>query len=459
MNGSATWFGSFVFAGSATNHTTAPVLNIKDSSFTANGSACVTDYVNNGLYIDNSVCQASGLWGFHASVEASGLRERRFPQKYLFRERTAENPASPQKSPYYGTGQAGLILGQPEHLFDGPNCWTSWVERRVCERRFRAQFAYTYYIVVNDTTAGTHSSPLPILSYASTGSDSPVVNWPRVANGADTITYDVIRTGSNGAYIGGCGGGSTTACGSVTTALAQASACTVNGGLICTYTDTASASTSSYGINVGNYAGVLAFWPGQIVSVNHSVRVDQEQPGVGVGLGGEALQISANCDSGGLPNSGGYTDCQHTPVFAAGPGPTANLPATVMMDAWQSGTFPSNVTGRLLFSSNPAYPYQEGHHIITLLDSNPALTLATSGYRRPASASDGWIGTDAPRATTAANTHLALGAGYSISHYIGANSNFSTTDSTEATNFLERLTASLKTFKCRLPLIRRLLLQ
>ncbi len=445
MNGSATWTGSYVFAGGAPGHTTAPVINIKDSNFTANGSNCVTDYVNNGLYVDNSVCQASGLWGFHASVEVTGYGKGVFLRNIYSENATSQNLASPIYTPYYGLGQAGLILGSLSIYSTAQIAGQAGMNGAFASGG-SGSVPYTYYIVVNDVTAGTHSSPLPILNYASTGTDSPVVNWPRVANATDTITYDVLRTGSNGAYPGGCGGGSTTACGSVATALSQASACTGNGGLICTYTDPASASTTAYGVSLGNYSGLLAFWPGPLVSVNRSIRVDQEQGGVGVGLNGDPLQIASVCDGGGIPSTGGYTNCLSTPVAYAGPGPTANVPATVMMDAWQSGSFPSNVTGRLNFSSNPFYPYQEGHHIITLLDSNPGLTLGTQGYRRPASGYDGWIGSDAPRATSATNTHVALGAGYSISEYIGVNSNFSTTSGTEANNWLTRLTASLKEF-------------
>ena len=443
MNYSATWTGSFVFAGSATGHTTAPVLNIKDSNFTANGSNCVTDYVSNGLYIDNSVCQASGLWQFHASTEASGIGKGIFLRN-VYSENANENLASPQKSPYYGTGQAGLILGT----------FSAYATAQVAgQAQLSGSFAsggsgstpYVYYIVINDTTAGTHSSPLPILSYASTGSDSPVVNWPRVANAADVVTYDVIRSGSNGPYPGGCGGGSATACGSVTTGLAQASACTVNGGLICTYTDTASASTAAYGVNVGNYGGLLAFWPGTLVSVNHSVRTDDEQGGgVGVGLNGDPLEIAANCDSGAVPTAGGYTTCLNAPVAYNQPG-TSNLPATIMADNVAPGAVNSSVTGRLNLGLSPVGNTWRAHQILTLMDSNPFLTLATQGYRRPASVNDAWIGTDAPQGTGLGTTMLAMGAGQSITEYI-ANTGATGTYPYGGAGWLERLTSSLKEF-------------
>ena len=66
LNGNANWNGSFVFSGRRHNTgalTIAPVITVRDSSFTANTSNCMTDYNSNGLYFENSVCQATGLCG------------------------------------------------------------------------------------------------------------------------------------------------------------------------------------------------------------------------------------------------------------------------------------------------------------------------------------------------------------------------------------------------------------
>jgi len=123
---------------------------------------------------------------------------------------------------------------------------------------------------------------MQVLNWLSTGSDSIPVSWPRVANGTDAITYDVIRMTTAGGieqnlpypYNGGCPGGSGGTCGYVAKGLTQAVACA--GGLVCSYTDTGSSSTSTYTIEIGDYAGNLAFWPGSLVSVNKSVRVDAE---------------------------------------------------------------------------------------------------------------------------------------------------------------------------------------
>ena len=171
--------------------------------------------------------------------------------------------------------------------------------------------AYSYFIVAKDTTNGTQTSPLQVLNYNSTGSDSIPVRWPRVANGTDVISYDVIRTGTPvgvGAvfpYPSGCNGGSATACGAVATGLTQCS------GLVCTYTDSGSAATSSYTILPGNYGGSFIFWPGSIVTVNKSVAVDMEHGNVvGVGLTGNPAQIASQCSAYGSASGGGYTACR-----------------------------------------------------------------------------------------------------------------------------------------------------
>ena len=196
LNGSATWIGSFVFSGGGQNlgRTCAPVITLRDSTITtaANG---VTVYNSNGLYIDNTVIQGTSLWQVHSSLDTSGIGKGVFIRN-IYSESGNANPASPQRSPYYGLGTAGLILGSLSIYSTAQVAGQAGLAGALATGG-SGSTPYTYYIIVNDATAGTHSSPLPILSYASTGSDSPVVNWPRVANGTDTITYDVIRTGSN----------------------------------------------------------------------------------------------------------------------------------------------------------------------------------------------------------------------------------------------------------------------
>ena len=210
---------------------------------------------------------------------------------------------------------------------------------------------------------------MQILNYASTGSDSITVRWPRVANGTDAITYDVIRAatpsgvGATYPYAGGCGGGSATACGSVATNVAQCS------GLVCTYTDNGSATTASYSILQGNYAGNLVFWPGSIVTVNKSVTVDVEESNpVGIGLAGNPTQIASQCSLWGATSPGGYTVCNASQTSSNNSVP--NQSATMITDGPSAGGGMSVSKGRLNFSSTPLASLQP-HHIITLIDSQP----------------------------------------------------------------------------------------
>ena len=127
---------------------------------------------------------------------------------------------------------------------------------------------YNYYFVVHDTSNG--ASKALLMGYALVDSSSPAgsitVSWPRV-QGTGTVTYDVIRSAGSGnaaifPYNGGCTGGSTSACGSVTLAQAQCST------LFCSYTDSASASTTSYAVPGIQYAPGIFFMAGGEVTLS-----------------------------------------------------------------------------------------------------------------------------------------------------------------------------------------------
>jgi hypothetical protein len=278
------------------------------------------------------------------------------------------------------------------------------------------------------------------------------VKWPRIANGADSVTYDVIRTlrvGSVGSvypYAGGCGGGTGTVCGYVAQGLSQLTAC--SGGLVCTYTDSGSASTLAYSVNpslhplIGTYTGTINFWPGAMVVTSYnthpSIKVDYEQtPIVGIGLSGNAAQVASECTDDGGTSAGGYTTCLGS-ITTMNNAVTAQS-ATLLSDGGFTSPVGSNSfpKGRLNFTNVAGlniYP----HHIITLLDSQPGLTQATVGYRPTASANDVWIGTDSPAGTSATAGKLAFGSPVSISNYIG--------NTGDNVHFFERLTATQKTF-------------
>jgi hypothetical protein len=78
------------------------------------------------------------------------------------------------------------------------------------------------------------------------------------------------------------------------------------------------------------------------------------------------------------------------------------------------------------------------HHFITLLDSQPALTQSTIGYRPLASANDVYIGTDMGTNKAITAGQLTFGAPVAISNYIA--------NTGDGTSWLERLTSKGKTF-------------
>jgi len=512
LNNNVNWTGSFVFSAGHQNHQIAPVITMRDSTITANYSNGITDYNSNGLYVENTVIQASSLWQVYSS-NTNGNYQGAYLKNLYSESSTALNPygtipcADPGscannrgtfqmgekivqnttgaytwlqnapagntplsvravagtpnstdawvgqtsgahfypnalpggfKTPFPGLGIGGLIAGPSS----GAAVFTiagSGGPGGAFDTRGDGATPYTYYIVANDGTTGSSTSPMQILNWQSTGKDLIPVNWPRISNGTDEITYDVLRTTTPSAtvpvpYSGGCNGGPTTACGYVAKGLTQAASC--GNTLNCTYQDNGSAVTTAYTVKSGTYGGNLLFWPGSIVSVGKTVATDSEFTGiVNLGLNGIPSQNAKQCTSNGIASPGGYTTCSN------GLGGNTNSTATLIPDGnpgWSP--YATLAKGRLNFTlpiSNSLFP----HHIVTLIDSQPALTEATPGYRPLASVNDAWIGTDVPSSGVGLGSgQLAFGAPVSITNYIRA-----TGDGVHA-NWLERLTAKQKTF-------------
>jgi hypothetical protein len=449
LTANVNWTGAFIYSGGnpigpGGNPTQqwAPVITLRDSSITANFSNGITVQNSNGLYIENTVLQATGPWQVKSSNE-SGSYQGAYLKNIYSESSTALNPLSPPRSPFPGLGIAGLIAGTSSGAASFQIAGNGGPLGAFATGG-TGSIPYTYYIVANDTTLLVQTSPMRILDWVSTGSDNPVVRWPRVAHGTDNITYDVIRMstpvniGDAVPSAGNCAGGAGGICGSVATGITQNTAC--GNTLICTYTDSGLPSTTAYTIKQGTYGtlgqssgGQLNYWPGSLVSVNKTVKVDAEVgPVVGVGLSNQPIQTTQFC--GGASSPGGWTSCTAS-------GPVSNQAATILTDGPNNGSGGWALTkGRLNFGTTP-YTVLQPHHIITLVDSNPGLTAGTIGYRPPASAYDVWIGTDVAAGGVALNLgKLAFGAPVSISHYIGH-----TGDGVTA-NWLERLSSSLKEF-------------
>src|ERR1700721_137115 len=190
LNGSATWTGSFIFSGGSAHVTQqlAPVISVRDSSITANFSNCVTDYNSNGLYFDNTVCQATGPWEIYSANTRGNYQGAEITNIYS-EAGVKDNPASPARSPFPGLGVAGFIAGESQlsarfSIHGGTGLAGGFPTGG------SGTIPYGYYVVAHDFPAGSDcvahpnlalvTSPMPILGWASPGSDSIPVRWPRI---------------------------------------------------------------------------------------------------------------------------------------------------------------------------------------------------------------------------------------------------------------------------------------
>src|SRR5208282_4287478 len=444
------WSGYEIYSGgnpiSSTDSQWAPVITVRDSTMT--NANCANIRNSNGFYLENTVCQGQQLVEFDVSNETGNYQGATIRNVYSEGAGGANPPCSPScpkgaTTPFPGLGYAGLIAGRDSGTFkvEGNGGLAS-----AFPTGGKGTSEYSYFVVVNDTTANTSTAPLQILNWASTGHDTIPVSWPRVGNGTDTITYDLIRTTTPTfanllpyPYLGGCTGGSLGACGYVVQGLSQSVAC--GNTLTCRYTDhgatipSAHSGTAANYPALGNYNGMLNFWPGSPVSAVSGIILDSpEQNGVGLGLGGSALELVLSCgniNSWNATSAGGWTECLNSAVNQD----IANQSATILTDGPYGGGN-TNVKGRLLFETMPQATIAP-HDFVTLVDSAPALSMATPGNRARASIYDVAIGTDA--ATTPNAAQLMFRAPVSITNYIAS------TGST-GTGWGERLTSKLKTF-------------
>jgi hypothetical protein len=439
LNDSENWTGSYIFSAGNQSMQVAPVITLRDSTITANCSNGITDYNSNGLYIENTVLQATGLWQVYSS-NSTGNYQGAYLKNIYSESSVNANPVAPPRSPFPGLGFAGLIAGRSSGAADFQITGNGGTDGGTAGGRTGGgTIQYYYFIVARDGRMQT--SPMLAWNWKSTGKDSIQVRWPRVANGADAITYDVLRIGVTVPISAGftlpspanCSGASTTACGSVATGITQAEAC--GNGLTCTYADKGSAITSAYTVKQGNYDGNIVFWPGSIVSVGRTIHTNKDYGGaVGIGLNGNPLEIADRCSNFGQTSTGGYTVCLTSGNSAA------NQAGFIVTDGASNTVRGPNVSkGKLLFETTSDASIS-AHHILTLIDSQPGLTQATIGFRPPASGNDTWIGADVPNGTTPALGQLAFGSPVSITNYIAQ-----TGDGTHA-NWLERLTSKEKTF-------------
>jgi hypothetical protein len=427
----------------------AGILWIKNTNLSLYCGANGVDNQNsNTMRISDSIVQAQAQFGVRATSPYSNVPAVELDNVYF------EVGGCAGTNPL-GIGQAGLIV---------ENGFAS-VKDSVGPVGAAPVFAntgstqYNYYVVARTTSAGGLVSAPFLAGIALTnGSGSIPVVWPQFGT-IGTITYDVIRTSGlanspSAPYTAICTGGSTTTCGSVATGLTVGAACSAVGSSnICTFSDTASTSTASYTIGTPTYFVALPFWNGSVIYTISSDAVGSSPTPSGVHfdrLGDNVASSGANPVSELVTTYGTLLPkffAQECTNLFGGTWVSClenfdgTSPGATLLNAGESaGAEVAGTKGRLIFEQGLQGTITGGHKI-TLVDSNPAKTLSYNGMRPAYDANDTYIGLDnsSLSQTGAANAQLALGAPVSISNYIG--------NGGDNTSFLERLTASGKTFK------------
>ena len=435
--------GSYVY--SAGNTAGTPVLWLDKLNISPQcGGNGVTVYANNTTHITDSVIQGFGMWAVYTSTVLGSFGGTQIDNMYNEEGAGCLNPYSGSNYTaagiIYQSGNAALVVRGGEQ----PN-------------GVMPQFAntgsteYNYYVVVHDSTGGT-SYPLYAGYGLTNGTGSIVVQWPHVAP-EGTLTYDLLRMtpgslSTNGPVFpvqGACSGGSATACGSVAINLPQCS------GLVCSYTDSASASTTSYTIATPSYFPILAYWPGGLVMNGYGGQnagalsgafIDTDQGSANssawISVAGflQPMIYARQCFGSGQTGYGGaWIQCLEGHSHGNSFPPVGAL---LLNSGPNSGGPSAGLKGRLNFVMSPADAVNQSH-LITLVDSNPAKTLATTLNRPLNDAADTYIGLDqGPGGVARSLAQLAFGAPMAISSYIG--------NTGDNTSFKERLTASAKTF-------------
>ncbi len=431
--------GSFVYA--AGNTLGSPVLWIDKANISPQcGGNGITVYANNSTRVTDSVIEGFGMWAVNTQTILGSFGGTELDNIYM------EEGAGPCPHPYEGTyfSATGIIFSgnvQPLKVQGGEQ-----PAGHLPTFASTGSTQYNYYVVVHDSATSGTSYPLLAGVALTNGTGTITGQFPHVPPSAagSTVTYDILRmqpavtlaanTPSFPVH-GACTGGSPTACGSIITGQAQCA------GLVCTFTDTASANTTSYIVSPINWEPLLPFWPAALLLPGNGTQgysvppvfFDTEPPAV-VSVGGNSgPQVFVHyCNDSSITGGvfgGTWEQCLEG---------KNNWPSGLLLqDGTYEGGSQTGVKGKLNFEfETTGTGYVMPHHIITLVDSNPNKTLATIGFRPPNDAGDTYIGIDNQAVPGA--VQLAFGAPAAISSYIG--------NVGDNASFLERLTVSAKTF-------------
>jgi hypothetical protein len=426
--------GSVIYGPGGSGGNNSGIIYVEHSEISLQCAGNGIDNLNgNSMAVTDSVIQGFAQFGVR-NVKTSGLANNlNFINVYQEVGNCSNN---------LGTlGQAGVINAGETHIMGGVGPTGSGP-------RFTNTGAtqYNYYIVIHDSVKGT-STPLFAGFALTNGTGNITVNWP-IVYGTGTITYDIIRNSGLTAapYTAACTGGSATACGSIALARPQCSS------LVCAFTDNAASSTSSYTVANPAYYPALAFWNGSVVltpvadtlndtSLPGFIYIDDarklfggQQSKVNSVVGNLAISLFSHVCGNSIVGVG-FSCLQGNMV---GNNNTPNV-ATLLYRGGATGGAdnPSGLKGRLNFITSPSTSIGQTH-LVTLVDSAPDKTIASSDFRPSNNASDTYIGLDSG-SVNFSSAQLAFGSPVSISNYVA--------NVGDGSNWLERLTASTKTFK------------
>jgi hypothetical protein len=423
----AKFVGSVVFAPGPFNKCSA-VGWLKNMQISGQGAGNGIDWQSgNSLHVSDSVIQGFSQFGIRTGTMRGGYSPTQIDNVYM-ELNTPMNPVG-------NIGAAGIIVvgsrlsaktemvavgGQPSYARTGNT-------------------HYVYWIVARDSSRG---SSLPLQAgYADTnGKGNIVVSWPRInrekINGekinqkisGENISYDVLRTEGAGNDIKAPYGKGDYA---VAIGVPQCA------GEVCQVTDS-QAPLKSYEVSRNpTFQPILMFWPGSLI-LSAGAYADLVIPPTTtvspiVSTLANVPSLFVDRCSRGTP--GVYAVC------FAGESAGNNQPrvvGTLMQNGPASGGPDPNVKGRLNFLNSPAGNLGPSH-IITLVDSDPAKTLADAIHRPANDDKDTYIGLDVPAGGASfSQSQLAFGAPVSVSNYIGNRG--------DGSRWKERLTASMKTF-------------
>ena len=410
--------GSAIFAPGpfATN---AGVGWISNSNISLQCTANGVDWQSgNTLQILNTVIQGYAQFGVRAGGARGGFGGLKMDNVYE-EAGVCPNPAG-------NIGQAGVIAQGGDVRIsggEGPQgdlpCYSTNCSSQLTR----------YYVIAQNSAYGA-SNPLgagvALMTDATT-----VISWPEIPG---AMSYDLLAQDNMLAWYAG---NSPSGSGAFAVAVnVLASGCS---GGVCTYVDS-HGPRLDYTLNAPTYFPLLRFWPGSIVlgssqdtssSYSPSVLYTDVAPSGIVGEQGSSRTAvwaqSCNQESAVSPL---WIQCEGS---AAPPTGVLQQATIMLVKPNNDGNLQTNTKGRLNFATLGTGP----SHIITLSDSNFPKTIASPANRPSNDPDDAFIGYDQGDGNP---THIGIsfGAPVSLSNYIG--------NVGDGTNWMERLTASLKTF-------------